>query len=64
MFAVEPDRVQQRLAAVVNGPENTSLPLGTGEAARLVDLLVLEATGDLELQSSRLLRVGAAGNQQ
>ena len=60
--------MQARLAAVIVGPQDIAgLALGTREAAGFINLGVFEAAGDLEaqlLRCSRLLRGGAAGQQQ
>ena len=56
--------IQVGFTAVVDGPQDAGLALRSGEAAGLVNPLVLEASGDLELQRCRLLRIGATGKQQ
>ena len=52
------------LAGVVHGPEDPWLALRAGQSAGLINFRVLEAARDLEKQRCRLLRVGAAGQQQ
>jgi hypothetical protein len=56
--------MQHRFAAVVDRPEDSWFALRASEATGLVDPGVFEASRDLERERDRLLRVGAAGQQQ
>lgn len=56
------NRVQDFLgAAVIDDPEYARFALGARKSAGFADLRVFEASGDLECQRCRLLRIGAAG---
>jgi hypothetical protein len=59
--------MKARLAVVVHGPEDAGFALRSRQTACFVDLCVFESADDLEAQllgCSRLLRGGAAGQQQ
>ncbi|MBT8106442.1 MAG: hypothetical protein HKN65_09205 [Woeseiaceae bacterium] len=56
--------MQFRFARVVDRPQDAGRALRAREPAGFDDLRILEAPRDLEMQRRRLLRSGAAGEQQ